>query len=231
MSFLQINALNAGYGNAVVLRDLTLSVDRGEALGVLGRNGAGKSTLMLSIFGQTRIFGGEILVGGRRIDRLPAHCAAQSGVSLSPQGRMILSNLTIEENLMMSLATGRKGLWNLDRVYDLFPILRERARQPGTALSGGQLQMLAIGRALMANPEVLVLDEPSEGLAPVLVDVLVDALKKIRHEGTGILVVEQHHGLIREVTERFVVMSKGEIRATSESAKLGQPETAHLFEL
>jgi len=231
MSFLEIKGLNAGYGNAVVLRDVTLSVGRGEAIGVLGRNGAGKSTLMMSIFGQTRIFGGEIVVGGRRIDRLPAYRAAHCGVSLSPQGRMILPNLTIEENLMMTLATRRKGAWTLERVYDLFPILRERSRQPGTALSGGQLQMLAIGRALMANPEVLVLDEPTEGLAPVLVDILVEALKKVREEGTGILVVEQHHGLVRAVTDSFIVMAKGEIRARGESAKLGQPETAHLFEL
>lgn len=231
MSFLEISNLSAGYGNATVLRNLSLAVDKGEALAVVGRNGAGKSTLLLSIFGQTRIFGGEIRVGGARIDRLPAYRAAHLGVSFSPQGRMILPNLTVEENLSMSLSTGRRGEWSLKSVYDLFPILRERASQPGTALSGGQLQMLAIGRALMANPEVLVLDEPTEGLAPVLVDTLVEALKRIRAGGAGILVVEQHHGLIRAVTDRFVVVAKGEIRGGGASAEMASEEHAGLFEL
>ncbi len=231
MSFLEISDLTSGYGKATILRNLSLSVDRGESVGIVGRNGAGKSTLLLSIFGQTRVFGGEIRVAGTRIDRLPAYRAAHLGVSFSPQGRMILPNLTVQENLCMSLATGRKGDWTLEGVFDLFPVLRERARQPGMALSGGQLQMLAIGRALMANPEVLVLDEPTEGLAPVLVDVLTEALLKVRASGTGILVVEQHHALIRAVTDRFVVMAKGEIRGGGTSAEMAAEENAHLFEL
>lgn len=231
MSFLKISDLSAGYGKATVLRNLSLSVDRGEAIGIVGRNGAGKSTLLLSIFGQTRVFGGEISVAGRRIDTLPAYRAAHLGVSFSPQGRLILPNLTVQENLSMSLSTGRTGHWTLETVYDLFPILRERARRPGTALSGGQLQMLAIGRALMANPEVLVLDEPTEGLAPVLVDTLIEALQKVRSMGTGILVVEQHHALIRAVTDRFVVMAKGQIRGGGDSAAMAHEEHAHLFEL
>lgn len=231
MSFLDISDLSAGYGKATVLRNLSLSVDRGESVGIVGRNGAGKSTLLLSIFGQTRIFGGAISVAGTRIDRLPAYRAAHLGVSISPQGRMVLPNLTVQENLSMSLATGRKGEWTLATVFDLFPVLRERAHQPGTALSGGQLQMLAIGRALMANPEVLVLDEPTEGLAPVLVDVLTEALHKVRASGTGILVVEQHHALIRAVTTRFVVIAKGQIRGGGASADMASDEHAHLFEL
>ena len=231
MSFLEISDLTAGYGKATILRNLSLSVDRGESVGIVGRNGAGKSTLLLSIFGQTRIFGGEIRVAGTRIDKLPAYRAAHLGVSFAPQGRMILPNLTVQENLCMSMATNRKGDWTLEGVFDLFPVLRERARQPGMALSGGQLQMLAIGRALMANPEVLVLDEPTEGLAPVLVDVLTEALLKVRASGTGILVVEQHHALIRAVTDRFVVVAKGEIRGEGNSADMAAEENAHLFEL
>ena len=211
MSFLEIEGLSAGYGNATVLRNLSLSVDKGEALGVLGRNGAGKSTLLLSIFGQTRIFGGQIRVGGVRTDRLPAYRAAHLGVSFSPQGRLILPNLTVEENLSMSLATGRRGEWTLDRVYELFPILRERARQPGTALSGGQLQMLAIGRALMANPEVLVLDEPTEGLAPVIIQQIGRTIRLLKSQGFTIVLVEQNFRFAASVADRHYVVEQGRV--------------------
>lgn len=220
MSFLRMENVSAGYGQAVVLRNLSLNVDAGESVAVVGRNGAGKSTLLMSVFGETDVKSGAIWLDGARIDGAPGYTAAKRGASLSPQGRRILPNLSVRENLLLSQAAGRNGQWSLDTVYDLFPVLKERASQPGTALSGGQQQMLAIGRALMANPRVLLLDEPSEGLSPVLVDQVVAVLNRIRNTGTGILVVEQHLNLVRRATDRFVVLAKGEI--------VGEGPTAHI---
>lgn len=229
MSFLRFENLSAGYGQAVVLRDLDLSVDAGEAVAVVGRNGAGKSTLLLSVFGETDIKSGSIVLDGARIEHKPGYTAAKRGASLSPQGRRILPNLTVTENLQLSRAAGRAGPWHLEAVFALFPVLKERARQPGTALSGGQQQMLAIGRALMANPRVLLLDEPSEGLSPVLVDQLVTVLNRIRHAGTGILVVEQHLNLVRRATERFVVLAKGEIVGHGPTSEIDSPQHRQLM--
>jgi ABC-type branched-subunit amino acid transport system ATPase component len=211
MSFLKIIGLSAGYGKSVVLRGVDLEVDAGESVAVVGKNGAGKSTLLNSFFGGTTIRSGSIQVGGVAIEKLPPYMAPKHGVSISPQGRLILPHLTVQENLLLGAAPGRKGHWTFDSVCALFPILRERRDKPGTALSGGQQQMLAVGRALMANPRVLLLDEPSEGLSPILIDELARTFNKIRDAGTGILVVEQHLNLVRRITQRFVVMAKGEI--------------------
>jgi len=180
MTSLAIRALHAGYGASTVLRGLDLAIGEGESVALVGRNGAGKSTLLMSLFGETRIFSGEIKLCGKRIDDRPGYAAAKLGVAISPQGRRILPNLTVKENLLLGRATGRRGRWDLKAVCDLFPVLAERAHSGGAMLSGGQQQMLAIGRALMANPGLLLLDEPSEGLSPVLVDDLVRALNEIR---------------------------------------------------
>jgi branched-chain amino acid transport system ATP-binding protein len=211
MSFVRIRGLSAGYGKSVVLRGIDLDVDEGESLAVVGKNGAGKSTLLNSFFGGTTIKGGTIEVGGQALERLPGYRAPMQGVTISPQGRLILPHLTVQENLLLGAAAGRKGHWTVQRIHELFPILKERRDKMGTALSGGQQQMLAVGRALMGNPRVLLLDEPSEGLSPLLVDGLVEVFNKIRAAGTGILLVEQHLNLVRRVTQRFVVMAKGEI--------------------
>jgi len=211
MSFLKIRGFSAGYGKSVVLRNIDLDVDEGESVAVVGKNGAGKSTLLNSFFGGTTIKGGSIELGGVAIQSLPAYSAPKFGATISPQGRLVLPHLTIQENLLLGAASGRGGQWNLASVYELFPVLKERRDNPGTALSGGQQQMLAVGRALMGNPRVLLLDEPSEGLSPVLVDSLTETFNRIRETGTGILLVEQHLNLVRRVTQRFVVMSKGEI--------------------
>ena len=211
MSFLQIQGLSAGYGKSVVLRGIDLDVDEGESVAIVGKNGAGKSTLLNSFFGGTTVHGGSIRVGGVALEKLPAYAGPKHGVSISPQGRLILPHLTVQENLLLGAASGRKGRWTLEAVFGLFPILRERRHSMGTALSGGQQQMLAVGRALLGNPRVLLLDEPSEGLAPLLVAELVNTFVKIRDAGTGILVVEQHLNLVRRITHRFVVMAKGEI--------------------
>jgi ABC-type branched-subunit amino acid transport system ATPase component len=211
MSFIHVKGLRAGYGKSVVLRDIDLDIDEGESVAVVGKNGAGKSTLLLSFFGGTTVIGGSIEVGGVALEKLPAYRAAMQGVTLSPQGRMILPHLTVGENLLLGAASKRKGHWTTDAVYKLFPVLRERRDKMGMELSGGQQQMLAVGRALLGNPRVLLLDEPSEGLSPVLVDSLAGIFNQIRAAGTGVLMVEQHLNLVRRVSQRFVVMAKGEI--------------------
>ena len=220
MSFINVKGLRAGYGKSVVLRDVDLQVDEGEAVAVVGKNGAGKSTLLMSFFGGTTISGGSIEVGGAALEKLPAYRAAMQGVTMSPQGRMILPHLTVGENLLLGAACKRKGHWTLAAVHKLFPILRERRDRMGTELSGGQQQMLAVGRALLGNPRVLLLDEPSEGLSPVLVDELAGVFNQIRAAGTGVLMVEQHLNLVRRVSQRFVVMAKGEIIARGLTADI-----------
>lgn len=224
MSFIEIRGLSAGYGKAVVLRGIDLAVDEGESVAVVGKNGAGKSTLLMSFFGGTRIQSGRIEVGGVAIEQLPAYAAPKHGVTISPQGRLILPHLTVRENLQLGAAAGRKGHWTLERIYELFPILRDRRDKMGTALSGGQQQMLAVGRALLGNPRVLLLDEPSEGLSPILVDDLVATFNRIREAGTGILVVEQHLNLVRRTTQRFVVMAKGEIIDRGRTDEIDAPK-------
>jgi ABC-type branched-subunit amino acid transport system ATPase component len=231
VSVLRIERLFAGYGASTVLHGVDLTVEDGESVAVVGRNGAGKSTLLMSAFRETNISSGAIFIHGQRIDRLPGYVAAKLGVSISPQGRRILPNLTVRENLLLSKATGRKGHWDLPTVYKLFPVLGERAGRGGAMLSGGQQQMLAIGRALMANPSLVFLDEPSEGLSPVLIDELVGALNAIRKAGTGILVVEQHLNLVKRATDRFVILAKGEIVGAGPTATINAPENQTLMVL
>lgn len=211
MSFLSIRGLCAGYGKAQVLRKVDLDMEDGESVAVIGKNGAGKSTLLNSLFAGTTIFEGSIELAGTPLQGRPGYLAPKLGATLSPQGRLILTHLTVQENLLLGQAARRTGRWSLATVYELFPVLQERRHQPGSALSGGQQQMLAIGRALMGNPRILLLDEPTEGLSPVLVDDLARVLQQIRATGTGVLLVEQHLNLVRRVSQRFVVMAKGEI--------------------
>ncbi|MCK1716558.1 ABC transporter ATP-binding protein [Bradyrhizobium sp. 141] len=231
MSALKIQSLFAGYGASTVLRGIDLTVEEGESVALVGRNGAGKSTLLLSVFRETNILSGEIWVRDRRIDGLPGYTAAKLGVSIAPQGRRILPNLTVRENLLLGRSTGRAGHWTLKTIYELFPVLEERADRLGTMLSGGQQQMLAIGRALMANPSLILLDEPSEGLSPVLIDGLVDTLNAIRSAGTGVLVVEQHLSLVKRATDRFVILAKGEVVGSGAIAAIGASENQALMAL
>lgn len=231
MSRLTFERLYAGYGPSTVLHGLDLTVEPGEAIAIVGRNGAGKSTLLLSVFGETTIKGGDIRIGETSLARSPGYMAAKLGVSIAPQGRRILPNLTVRENLLLCRATGRSGQWDLKQVYDLFPILQERADSAGTMLSGGQQQMLAIARALMANPGILLLDEPSEGLSPLLIDGLAAALNRIRKTGTGLLAVEQHLNLVKRTTDRFVVLSKGEIVGGGPIGEIDAPANQKLMAL
>ena len=231
MSALRIESLFAGYGASTVLRGIDLTVEEGESVALVGRNGAGKSTLLLSVFRETSIISGAIWVHDRRIDGLPGYMAAKLGLSIAPQGRRILPNLTVRENLLLGRATGRTGHWTLKTIYGLFPVLQERADRLGTMLSGGQQQMLAIGRALMANPSLILLDEPSEGLSPVLIDGLVETLNRIRGAGTAVLVVEQHLNLVKRATDRFVILAKGEVVGAGAIGSIGAPENQALMAL
>jgi len=211
LTLLSFRDVQSYYGSARILDGVSLDVAPGERIGVLGRNGVGKTTVANTILGIATMKAGRIEIGGHEF-RSPRHFdAAHVGISIVPQGRRIIPVLTVQENLQLGAATRRRGPWNVQAVYDLFPILRERADKPGTALSGGQQQMLAIGRALMANPDLLVLDEPSEGLAPVIVDQLVDVLNRLGQAGTAIMLIEQNIGFVRDVVERYYVLSKGRV--------------------
>ncbi|MEQ8813525.1 MAG: ABC transporter ATP-binding protein [Nitratireductor sp.] len=210
-TLLEFVGVDAHYGAAHILHGVTLGVDEGERVAVLGRNGVGKTTLVNTLLAAASLRGGEIRLRGERIRKLAGHTAAAHGVAIVPQGRKILPNLSIQDNLKLGAALRRPGPWDLRAVYALFPVLAERRSVSGTALSGGQQQMLAIGRALMANPDLLILDEPSEGLAPIIVDELGRVLARLADTGVSILLIEQHLRLARDLSERFYVMSKGSI--------------------
>jgi branched-chain amino acid transport system ATP-binding protein len=215
---LRLHGVRAGYGATVVLEDLGLELAERGSLAVLGRNGVGKSTLLGTIMGHTTLHAGTIELGGKSMARLPIHERAQAGVGLVPQGRWIFPSLTVEENL--TVAT-RRGRWNLERVYDLFPALASRRRHMGNHLSGGEQQMLAIGRALMGNPSLLLMDEPLEGLAPIIVDALLVVLQRlIREESLTVVLVEQSARLALEVTERVMVLNRGRAVYCGPSAEL-----------
>jgi branched-chain amino acid transport system ATP-binding protein len=208
-AILTFDDVYAGYGEAGILHGIGFRIAAGERVALLGRNGVGKTTVVNTLLGIARLTRGAITVAGRALAPPRHFDAARLGVAVVLQGRCILPNLTVRENLLLGAAAGRKGPWTLQRVCEQFPILEERAQSPGTALSGGQQQMLAIGRALMANPALLVLDEPSEGLAPVIVDEIAQALRRLADTGTSLLLIEQNYGLVRRVAERYHVLSKG----------------------
>ncbi|GAA4348975.1 ABC transporter ATP-binding protein [Variovorax defluvii] len=204
---LAFDAVTAGYGNAVVLDRLGFSIREGESLAILGRNGVGKTTTIETLMGNTRVSGGRIRWRGRNITHVPAHHRARAGLGWVPQEREVFPSLTVEENLTV---VARPGAWKLDRVYGLFPRLRERRGNYGNQLSGGEQQMLAIGRALMTNPQLLLLDEPMEGLAPIVVEELAAAIRRLcEQEGLASIVVEQHPVLALEMTHQAIVLERG----------------------
>ena len=220
---LAIEQLTAGYGEAVVLSKLSLSLDEGQSLALLGRNGMGKTTLVNSIIGVTRYRGGTIRLGGRDITSLRADQRAHQGVGWVPQERNIFKSLTVHENLT---AVERPGRWNPQRVYEMFPRLAERKGNLGTQLSGGEQQMLAVGRALVLNPTLLLLDEPLEGLAPIIVEELLRAIRRItRDEGLAAIIVEQHPQAILAISDEAVVLDHGTVVHADHAASLrAQPE-------
>ena len=220
---LEIEDLRAGYGDAVVLDGISLSVPENGSLAVLGRNGVGKTTLLLSLMGYTRIGRGRIVWRGRDITALAPHARARAGLGWVAQEREIFASLSVEANLTVAArpAASRSGSWDLKAVYDLFPRLAERRANKGNQLSGGEQQMLAIARALMTNPSLLLLDEPLEGLAPIIVDELLAVLARVvATEGLSAIVVEQKAAKILGCTDRAVIMDRGRIVHMSESAAL-----------
>ena len=215
---LAIEGLSAGYGRAVVLSEISLTLGEGRALAVLGRNGVGKTTLLDSIVGVTRRFAGSLRLGGREIAALAPEARAALGVGWVPQERNIFRSLTVEENLT---AVARPGPWTLERIFALFPRLRERRGNAGGALSGGEQQMLAIGRALATNPRLLLLDEPTEGLAPIIIEELLRVLTRLfRDEGMTGIIVEQHAHKILPITDHAVVLERGRVVLEAPSAEL-----------
>jgi branched-chain amino acid transport system ATP-binding protein len=215
---LTIEGLVAGYGEAVVLSGVSLTVAEGSALALLGRNGMGKTTLVNSIVGVTRYFSGSIRLDGRDVTRLRPEQRAHAGVGWVPQERNIFRSLTVEENLT---AVARPGAWTTARIYELFPRLAERRRNLGNQLSGGEQQMLAVGRALVLNPRILLLDEPLEGLAPIVVEELLAALRRvIVSEGMSAIVVEQNAQKILGITDRAAIIERGSVVHQADSAAL-----------
>lgn len=215
---LRIENLTAGYGEAVVIENLSLALGKGEALALLGRNGAGKTTLLNTIVGLTRRQAGTIALGGRDITNLRPDQRAKAGVGWVPQERNIFRSLTVEENLT---AVARPGKFGVADVYAMFPRLAERKTNMGNQLSGGEQQMLAVGRALVLNPQVLLLDEPLEGLAPIIVDELLAALRKIiREEKMSVILVEQSARKILPLTDRAVILERGSVAWTGSSQAL-----------
>jgi branched-chain amino acid transport system ATP-binding protein len=220
---LQVENLSAGYGEAVVLNGISLTLGEGQTLALLGRNGTGKTTLINTLAGATRQHGGSITLGGVALHKLPSHERAAAGIGWVPQERNIFKSLSVDENLS---AVARPGAWNPGRVYGLFPRLAERKGNLGTQLSGGEQQMLAVGRALVLNPRLLLLDEPLEGLAPIIVEELLRAIARItREEGLSAIIVEQHPQAILRISDSAVVLDRGGVMHSGAAQDLRrQPE-------
>jgi branched-chain amino acid transport system ATP-binding protein len=215
---LALEKVTAGYGDSVVLEDVSLAMEEGDSLALLGRNGVGKTTLLITLMGLTRLHSGGIRWRGGSLARVATHRRAQAGLGWVPQERYMFPSLTVEEHLTV---VARPGPWNLKRIYDIFPRLQERRANMGNQLSGGEQQMLAIARALMTNPQLLLLDEPMEGLAPIIVQELVRVVRKlISDEGLSVIVVEQHARLALSMTRHAIVLDRGRIVHQGSSASL-----------
>ena len=217
-ALLAVNGLTCGHGEAVVLTDVSFTVAAGRSLALLGRNGTGKTTLIDTLVGVTRRHAGSITLAGQAIHAPPVHLRAGAGIGWVPQERNIFKSLTVAENLS---AVARPGPWTAARVFELFPRLAERKGNLGNQLSGGEQQMLAFGRALALNPKLLLLDEPLEGLAPIIVEELLRAIRRVaREEGLSSIVVEQHPHMVLGVTDDAIVLDRGGIAYRAESAAL-----------
>ena len=214
---LRVEGLSAGYGEARVISNLDLELEDGKSLALLGRNGVGKTTLINSLIGVTTWQGGRIFLGGVDLTPLPAHVRAHRGIGWTPQERNIFRSLTVEENLS---AVAIPGPWTIARVFAMFPRLQERRRNMGRQLSGGEQQMLAIGRALVLNPRLLLLDEPTEGLAPIIVDELLAALRDLARGGLSMIIVEQKPKKVLPFTDRAIILNRGAIVHEASSAEL-----------
>ncbi len=217
---LEVHDIHTYYGESYILQGVSLRVEEGQVVAVLGRNGVGKTTLIRSIIGFTPPRRGRVLFQGEDITHLPPHQIVRRGVGLVPQGRRIFPSLTVRENLAITERKERGSRWRIERVLDLFPRLRERLPHRGGTLSGGEQQMLACGRALLGNPEILLMDEPSEGLAPLLVRDLGRLLQRLKAAGTSILIVEQNLPFALRIADIVYLMSKGRVVYTSRPDEL-----------
>jgi branched-chain amino acid transport system ATP-binding protein len=217
-SALELRQVSAGYGETVVIEDIDLTLAPGECISVIGRNGVGKSTLLATIMGQTVLHAGDIVLNGKSLTRLPPYRRALAGIGFVPQEREIFPSLTVRENLDVA---ARPGLWTLPRVFELFPRLQQRLDNAGKQLSGGEQQMLSIARALLTNPTILLMDEPTEGLAPILVEALTAVLTKLQTQsGLSIILVEQNSRVALTFSPRTVILDKGRIVYDGESEPL-----------
>ena len=217
---LRVEGLRSGYGEAVVVQGISLALDQGQSLALLGRNGTGKTTLVNTLVGVTRRHAERITLAGQDISALPPHRRAAAGIGWVPQERNIFKSLTVDENLT---AVARPGAWTVARAYEMFPRLAERRTNLGNQLSGGEQQMLAVARALVLNPTLLLLDEPLEGLAPIIVEELLRSIARVvRDEGMSAIIVEQNPRLILPITQRAVVLDRGLVVHEGASAELMQ---------
>lgn len=210
-SMLEANALETYYGESHILKGVSFHLPKGTLAALLGRNGMGKTTTIRSLIGFTPPRQGKVIFQGKEIQKLPPYHIAKLGIGLVPQGRGVFPNLSVKENLVMAARAGNRMGWNLERVYTLFPRLKEREGHLGAKLSGGEQQMLSVARALMTNPDLLLLDEPSEGLAPLIVKELANILDELKKQGLSILLVEQNMHMALGIADHVFVLNKGEI--------------------
>ena len=229
MTLLKINELHAGYGPITALFGVSLSVDEGQTLALIGANGAGKTTLLRAISGLIKPNVGLIDYEGRSIGGRDPHEIAAHGISMVPEGRRLFPSLTVEENILMGACSRRKGPWTLDKVYDLFPMLKDRRSLLSTMLSGGQQQMVAVGRALMSNPRLLLCDELSLGLAPIIVQDIYKTLQSVSATGVSLIVVEQDINQAINSSDNFLCLRKGEMVLKGTKEKADRAEIAHAY--
>ncbi len=229
MSLLTTHALAAHYGDAQALFGIDFSLSAGEVVAIIGANGAGKSTFLKSIAGLVKVRSDAVRLAGTALGGLPPGAIVKKGLSMVPEGRRLFPSLSVEENLLMGAYAGRKGPWHLPRLYQLFPVLQERRRSPGTALSGGQQQMVAIGRALMSNPSVLMCDELSLGLAPIVIKEIYDALPAITGEGMSLVIVEQDVAVAQRVSSRIYCFQEGKVSLTGRSDQVTREQISAAY--
>ena len=229
MKLLEVTGLSVFYGDLQALFDIGVSVESGQTVALIGANGAGKTTFLKAVAGLIALKRGNIAFDGREIASYPAESIAHLGMALVPEGRLLFQNMTIEENLIMGGYTGRKGYWTLSKIYDLFPAIASRGGEMPFVLSGGEQQMVAIGRALMANPRLLLADEISQGLAPVVVDQIYKAFPAIRSEGTSIVIVEQEVKRAATVSDFTYCLLKGRVTLAGPSKTLGLDALSHAY--
>jgi branched-chain amino acid transport system ATP-binding protein len=226
---LQAQGITAAYGDAQALFGIDFSMNAGETIALIGANGAGKSTFLKTITGLLPVRGGSLEFDGQSLIHLDAGDIVKLGIAMVPEGRRLFPSLTVEENLLMGALSGRKGSWNLSRVFQLFPVLQEKRHMPSTSLSGGQQQMVAIGRALMSNPRLLLCDEISLGLAPVVIREIYAALPSIMEEGMSLLIVEQDVQLAMQASSRVVCLQEGLVSLEGRSSDLTRDQISKAY--